>query len=71
MYTEVLTSLKKMSNNTSPGFDGFTVEFHKFFWRDIGHFIVNAINLSYDIGELSISQKQGVITCIPKGNKDK
>ena len=36
-YDEVLSSLKKMSNK-SPGYDGFTVEFFKFFWNDLGHF---------------------------------
>ena len=30
-----------------------------------------ALNYGIDHGELSDSQKQGVITCIPKGNKDK
>ena len=30
-YSELLYCLKKTSNNTSPGFDGFTYEFFKFF----------------------------------------
>ena len=71
LYSEMLSSLKRMSNNTSPGNDGFTVEFFKFFWNDLGWFLVRSINYAYDNGELSITQKQGVITCIPKGNKDK
>ena len=35
--------------------------------------MLRAINYGFEIGELSESQKQGVITCtcIPKGNKDK
>jgi hypothetical protein len=70
-YNEMLKSLKKMNNNTSPGNDGFTAEFFKFFWIDIGTLLVRSINYAYSIGELSITQKQGVITCIPKGNKDK
>lgn len=70
-YSEILSSLKRMSNNKSPGNDGFTVEFFKFFWIDIGIFLVKSINYSYIVGEMSITQKQGVITCIPKGNKDK
>ena len=70
-YSEMLGSLKKMSNNTSPGNDGFTVEFFKFFWKDLGVFLVRSINYAYANGELSVTQKQGVITCIPKGNKDK
>ena len=70
-YTEMLNSLKRMANNSSPGNDGFTVEFFKFFWNDIGTLLVRSINYAYVKGELSITQKQGVITCIPKGNKDK
>ena len=70
-YSELLFCLKKTSNNSSPGFDGFTYEFFKYFWNDFGHFMLLAINYGFEIGELSESQKQGVITCIPKGNKDK
>ena len=68
---EALNSLKNMKNNKSPGSDGFTSEFFKFFWNDIGHFLVNSINFGFAKGELSVTQKEGIITCIPKGNKDK
>ncbi|MCG7879937.1 MAG: reverse transcriptase family protein [Candidatus Thiodiazotropha endolucinida] len=62
---------EKNPSNTSPGFDGFTYEFFKFFWNDIGQFLLRAINASYVKGELSESLRRGVITCLPKGNKDK
>ena len=32
-------------------------------------FIVYSLNYEYDIGELSVIQKLGIITCLPKGNK--
>lgn len=32
---EVLTVLKHMKNNKSPGSDGYTAEFFKLFWKDI------------------------------------
>lgn len=70
-YDELLKCLKKASNNTSPGFDGFTYEFFKFFWADLGGFMLRAINASFIKGEFSETFKRGVITCIPKGNKDK
>ena len=70
-YNEALQALKNMSNNKSPGSDGFTVEFFKFFWQDIGHFLLRSINYSYDFGELSTTQKEGIITCLPKGDKPK
>lgn len=68
---EVKRCLQNMKNNKSPGSDGFTAEFLKFFWNDIGKYIVKAINYSFNIGELSSTQKEGVITCIPKKDKNK
>ena len=38
-YSELLNALKNMKNVKSPGLDGFTVEFFKFFWVDLGNFI--------------------------------
>ena len=58
-----------MSNNKSPGSDGFSSEFLKMFWKELGHFIVRSLNYGFDCGELSITQKQGIITCIPKEGK--
>ena len=68
---EALNSLKNMKNNKSPGSDGFTTEFFKFFWKEIGNYLVKSINFGFINGELSVTQKEGIITCIPKGNKDK
>ena len=64
-------TLKKMQNNKSPGSTGFTSEFFKFFWKDLGHFIVKSLNYGFKKGELSNTQKEGIITCIPKGNKSR
>jgi hypothetical protein len=41
----------------------------KVFWNKIGHFIVRSINYAFNEGNLSITQKQGIITCIPKDKK--
>ena len=69
--TEASIALKNMKNNKSPGSSGFTVEFFKFFWKDLGIFLVNSINYGFDRNEMSTTQKEGIITCIPKGNKSK
>ena len=70
--TEELTKyLKQTKNNVSPGSSGFTNEFFKFFWNDMKIFISKAINYGYEAGMLSISQRLGIITLIPKGDKDK
>jgi exonuclease III/hemoglobin-like flavoprotein len=68
---ELKNALQKMKNNKSPGPDGFPVEFFKFFWPDLSKFILNSLNYGYKNGTLSITQKQGIITCIPKADKDR
>ena len=65
-YQEALSALKNMKNHKSPGTDGFTAEFFKFFWKDVGAFSIRAINSSFDKGKLSIIQKQGIILILPK-----
>ena len=68
---EIGSALKNMKNDKSPGSDGYSAEFYKFFFRDLGAFLLRSINEGYSKGELSNTQKQGVIICIPKENKDK
>ena len=68
---EASTFLSKMKNNKSPGSSGFTVEFFKFFWNNIKYFWLNSINYGFSTGELSITQREGIIVCIPKGDKCK
>ena len=70
-YDELLLALKKAKNNKSPGSDGFTVEFFKFFWTDIGYFLLRSLNHGFSNKELSVTQKEGIITCIPKSNKNR
>lgn len=70
-YSEFTSALKNLKNDKSPGSDGFSSNFYKFFWKDIGWFVVRSLNYGFSIGELSVTQRQGIITCIPKGDKDK
>ena len=68
---EAAITLKNMSNNKSPGSDGFTTEFFKMFWKDLGHFVVRSLNYGYESGTLSQTQRKGIITCIPNDGKPK
>ena len=70
-FKECAESLKSMSNGKSPGSDGYTVEFYKVFWRDIGPFLFRSLHFGYENGEFSKFQYQSVITCIPKEDKDR
>ena len=58
---EASVTLEKMQNNKSPGSTGFTSEFFKFFWKDLGHFIVKSLNYGFEKGELSSTQKEGIM----------
>ena len=68
---ELTQTLKKMKNNKTPGIDGITAEFLKVFWGRLKYYIENAINTSYKKGSLSPSMQQCIITCLPKGDKDR
>ena len=68
---EISCTLKNMKNGKSPGLSGFSAEFFKVFWKQQGVFVLRSLNHGYTIGELSITQKQGTISCIPKDNKPK
>ena len=62
---------KKKKKKKKTGLDGFTVEFYKFFWIDLKYFILRSLNFGYHTGTLSVTQKQGIITCLPKPNESR
>ena len=66
---ESTSALKMMKNGSAPGSDGITIEFLKFFWVKLGKLITNSFIESFHRGELSYTQKQGIITLIHKGNE--
>ena len=41
------------------------------FWCDIKTFIINAVNYAFEHQRLPISQRLGIVSIIPKGDKDK
>ena len=69
--TELGNSLNKMKNDKSPGIDGFTAEFFRVFWKKLKFFVMNAINFCYTKGQMALSWRQSIITCLPKGTKDR
>ena len=68
---ELTDALKNTKNNKSPGIDGFPADFLKVFWSKLKVYVLNALNTCYQKGKLSVSLRQSVITCLPKGNKDR
>lgn len=55
-----------MERNKTPGSDGLPAEFYKVFWNDISDLFLNSINYAYRIGQLSVTQRRGIIKLIPK-----
>ena len=58
-----------MASNKSPGSDGLPAEFYKVFWEDIKQFPLNALNCAFAKVCLSLTQRRGLITLLPRKNK--
>ena len=54
-----------MPNNKSPGNDGLSKEFYETFWEELKKTML-AVKRSYNIKQLSVSQRQGVIKLIER-----
>ena len=68
---ECLNAIKEFKNNKSPGTDGFVAEFYKFFWPELKAEMISSFNYTFQNGSLAISQRRGIISLIPKKDKDK
>ena len=68
---ECSMALKELPNGKSPGSDGLPAEFYKMFWSDISSVVTDSYLYSFQAGEMSIDQRRGIITLIPKPDKDK
>lgn len=62
--------IQKAPLNKSPGLDGLPFEFYRTFWQDINKLVLEVFRDCIKKGELTESMKQGLITLIPKPNKD-
>ena len=65
-YAECKESLDSFSSGKAPGEDGFTVEFYSKFFDLIGNDLVESLNAAFENGQLSMSQRRGIKTLIPK-----
>lgn len=67
---ECRNALKGFQKNKTSGTDGLTAEFYTFFWDKLSKIMVNSFNYGFQKGELSISQRQGIVRLIPKKDKN-
>ena len=65
---EIEKTVKMMQLNKSPGEDGLPIEFYRTFWDEIKTYLINSYKYSLANGSLSITQKRGIISLLPKKN---
>ena len=63
---EISCTLKNMKNDKSPGLSGFSANFFKVFWKQLGVFVLRSLNHGYTIGELSITQNKALLPASQK-----
>ena len=63
-------ALKLLPNNKSPGSDGYTTNFYKFFWPDIKNILYKSYMYSFENDTLTQNQKLGILNLLPKKDKD-
>ena len=66
---ELSISLSKLNNDSAPGIDGLPVSFYKVFWNRLKKPVFDSLTYSLTVGELSTTQKRGVITLFHKGKE--
>ena len=63
---EIKNVLHSFEKNKTPGEDGFTKEFHETFFDLLKQNLLVSYNEAFQKGSLSVSQRRGVISLIPK-----
>ena len=67
---ELGAALKALTNGKTPGTDGFGTDFYKFWWPQIKDLVYDSLTSAFTSGRLSVEQRRGAITLIPKKGKD-
>ena len=58
------------AQNKSPGTSGFQINLYIVFWTKLKNFLLDAFNFAFANGRLSIQQREGIITLIPKRDRN-
>ena len=67
---EILTACKDMKTGTVCGCDGLGVEFYLIFWNCLEHLLWGMYQEVINSGQLGRSSRRGIVTLIPKRNRD-
>lgn len=66
---DISKTLHEIKANKSPGSGELSAEVLKVFSKYLGTFVVRSINYAHENDTLSITQRHGIITFLPKGDK--
>ena len=67
---ELQEAVKTMARNKSPGTDGFSVDLYVVFWQKLKDFLFEAMQFGLKEGILHRSAREGIISLIPKKDRD-
>ena len=67
---ELTTALASMKKGKAPGMDSLGAAFYQKFWPEVGSLVHNSLMDAFKTGQLSISQKRGVIQLISRKEKN-
>lgn len=68
---ELKKALTQLNSNKSPGTDGLPPEYYVKFWPFLAPHLVRSFKYSLESGSLSVEQRRGVVTLIPKRGVDR
>ena len=68
-YEELTEAMQRMKKGKSPGANGYTAAFFRYFWNELGPFLYRAHQLSTLKKEMMLSHREGIITLIPKAGQ--
>ena len=67
---EIKKVIKLFQKNKTPGDDGFSIEFYEAFLDLLGGNLLDCYNEAFHENQLSISQRRGIISLIPKSEEN-
>ena len=65
--SEAEVALSQLKKDSAPGYDGLTGSFYQTFWPYIQDLVIDSFNESFDVKQMSISQRRAIITLLHKG----
>ena len=68
---DLLEAIKSSPKNKSPGSDGLPIEFYCTFWDSLKNYMLKFVHHSFVTGNLPLTCRQGIITLLPKKDKNR